>query len=94
MTMFVMKSIEEELEFQKGKLQTLSIYIDEPKSKEIVKQLQDHNDMMLAGIEQERLQAINQFLWESNHLPLSKSQRLEAIKFNKEHWLEFKHLER
>ena len=70
--MFVMKSIEEELEFQKGKLQTLSIYTD-GKSKEIVKELQDHNDMMLAGIEQ---------------------QRLEAIKFNKEHGMDFKHLER
>ena len=71
--MFDMKSIEEELNFIKSKLQTLSIYIDEPKSKEIVKQLQDHNDMMLAGIEQ---------------------QRLEAIKFNKEHGMDFKHLER
>ena len=70
--MFDMKSIEEELEFQKGKLQTLSIYTD-GKSKEIVKQLQDHNDMMLAGID---------------------AQRLESIKFNKEHGMDYKHLER
>lgn len=72
--MFVMKSFEEELKIQKAKLETLSNMDGGfSKSKEIVKQLQDQNKMLLEGIEQ---------------------YRLDAIKFNKEHGLDYKHLER
>ena len=68
-----MKTLEEEMQFQKGKLQTLSIYTEDGPVKEIVKELQDQNQMILDWIENERQ---------------------EAIKFNKEHGIDTKHLER
>jgi len=40
----------EELEEQKRKLQTLSIYAGDSKSKEIIKQLQEQNKDMLANM--------------------------------------------